>query len=90
MQIRVEDWLVIYELEGELKGHQSVRNTEMWTEWGLVGVGHYTDSDLALATQRVIEKAHALGPPEHGTDGTSGSHGWCSYCEGPDCQHNFR
>ena len=53
MKIQLDDWLVIIE------GHNTKRifNTEMWVEWGNVGVCETSQDEKNLAERKVIENA---------------------------------
>lgn len=71
-RVRVDDWLVIYDLPG---GHQSIRVTELWLEWGLVGCPQDPEkpSYTARRKQDVLRRAILLGPAPHDPN-------WCEKC----------
>lgn len=53
MKIVLDDWLVIIERDNTRR----VFNTEMWPEWGNVGVTETSEAYKLYAERRVIESA---------------------------------
>lgn len=69
----VDDWLVIRTDEN---GHDSGISTELWPEWGKVGVNEVSPEYLEKAKARVIRRAKQLNLWPLGCH-----NGYCSKCE---------
>lgn len=72
-----DDWLVIYYMKD---GHQSVRLTELWPEWGLIGTDREPKNArqsgyFARRQQDVLRRAIAIGPAKHDPH-------YCMTCQG--------
>lgn len=71
-KVRVDDWLLIYRLAD---GHSSIRNTELWPEWGLIGTEREPKSEAYRLRRKrdVLRRGIAIGPAPHDP-------GWCEVC----------